>query len=198
MLYVTSVIMNYWKDSDVNMMKIGILSGRPANGTILTKEEKRVWGEMLRVLKEDMQMNPAFKVCEIVVPVYSKFDIQVLRYAEELHYSTNLYLPSKEWGTTRLPPHQTALIKRHNDSATIIPSPNNRLIKMIEDCQIIYMLANSQGIEQFYPYLKDKPVIYFPQAKMRFTTEAEAEALDNKVDTLSAQEVNDLLATYYS
>lgn len=154
-------------------MKIALLSGRPENGTLLPRTERYVWSELCRILKEEMD-RPVFKEATLLIPIYSKFDLQALYFGEKNGNKVKYFVPSEEWGKTALPKHQTHLINRMAGEKHINPSHTGRIIDMIEEADLIYILKETKGMEQFLPYMKGKVVAHFPSEKMRYTTERDA------------------------
>lgn len=174
-------------------MKIAFLSGRPKNGTILPKNEKYVWNEICRVMTNDLQ-NPLFKSATFLIPIYNKFDLYALHFAEKNSIKVEYYVPNKDWGLQSLPKHQTALIQRMDAPRHITPSNNGRLLKMIEDADIVYVLDETEGFEQFTEALKKTVVCNFPKDKMLYRSEEEALAYNKQLKEntkiyLAAQEV---------
>ena len=151
-------------------MKIAILSGRPKNGTLLPKNEKFVWNELCRVMEEDLG-TPIFKSATFLIPIYNKFDLYALTIAEKQSNPVEYYVPSVEWGSKALPKHQTMLISRMNFQRHVISSNHGRLLKMIEDADIVYTLPWTDGFERFEEALKGKAVCHLDISKMNFTTE---------------------------
>lgn len=184
------------------MIKICVLGGRAEDGTVLPKKESLVWKEVQRVLEESIQdLSPFISKSELCFPLYSKFDIEFLRLTKRFNRPTTFYVPSQDWGLSRLPAHQTNLIKRVNAERIIVPN-NQRIQKMIEDADIIYLMKNTNSIDNYYQYMKDKKIISFPETKMRFKTEEEGEAFFNdsvkKEVQFTKEERNKLLEMYFA
>lgn len=156
-------------------MKVALLSGRPKNGTLLPKTEKFVWKEICRVMEEDLS-SPILKGATFLIPIYSKFDLYGLAIAERQSNPVEYYVPSVEWGNKALPKHQLLLINRMKSDRHVIPSSHGRLLKMIEDADIVYTLPNTEGYERFNKYLENKTVCHLNIKKMNFTTEEEGNA----------------------
>lgn len=157
-------------------IKVAVVSGRPADGTLLPKVEKYVWQELKRVLTEDMAIFKEKQV-EFLIPIYNKFDLEVLRICEHYDIKVTYYLPNPEWGTEVLPKHQIDLIRRMRKNVWIVPgSYTDRINRMIRDSDMVYVLPQTKGVEQFAEELSSKPFYLFPVNKMRYTTEEEAHA----------------------
>lgn len=155
-------------------IKIAVLSGRPADGTLLPKQEKYVWQELKRVLKNDLSVYEG-KDVEFLIPIYNKFDLEVLRICEQLKLKVTYYVPTPEWGTERLPKHQLDLIRRMRNDVLVVPGRyDNRLRRMIQDSDIVYVLAKTQGVEDFAEELVQKAFYLFPEQEMLYTTEEDA------------------------
>ena len=163
-------------------MKIAILSGRPAEGTLLPKKEGYVWKEICRILKKEMGL-PLFQGATLLIPVYSKFDLQALYYGERNTNSVEYYMPKEDWGTKGIPKHQQDLIARFKGEKHINPSHKGRLMDMIADADVVYCLFGSAGMEEFLPALKGKTVVRFPFEQMRYLTESDAENWHNDIAT---------------
>lgn len=151
-------------------MKVAILAGRPKDGTIFPKSEKFLWNELCRVMEEDLT-NSFFKEATFLIPIYNKFDLYGLHIAEKNGNPVEYYVPSFEWGSKALPKHQTMLISRMNYERHIIPSNYGRLLKMIEDADVVYSLLDTEGFERFEKALEGKVVCRLDTSKMNFTTE---------------------------
>lgn len=182
------------------MIKLAVIGGRPTDGTILPKLEKHVWKELKRVLEEHIkELTPLLNNVELCFPLYSKFDIEFLRMTQQFNRPTKFYVPTLEWGLTKLPPHQTHLIKR-TQAERIICNSNTRIQDLINDADIIYLLPNTLGVENYYPLLQNKNLIIFPENKMRFKTESDGEEYykekeDNRIE-LTDEQRKQLLTLY--
>ena len=157
-------------------MKIAFLSGRPKNGTLLPREEKLVWREMVRVLREDLE-HQVFKNGTFLIPIYNKFDLYALSVAEKNHVPVEYYLPTDRWGTEKLPQHQLYLIQRMQGARHVCGNSTQRMIDMIRDADYVYLLPDTDGVERFLPYLEGKSVRVFPTDRMRYFTEEDGAAL---------------------
>lgn len=151
-------------------MKIAILAGKPNDGTILPKKESFLWKEICRVMEDDLSL-PIFKNATFLIPIYNKFDLHALRIAEEQSNPVEYYVPTIEWGNKFLPAHQKKLIDRMKFHRNVIPSSHKRMVKMIEDADVIYCLPNTEGFDRFKSALVDKTVCQLDLKKMNFTTE---------------------------
>ena len=152
--------------------KVAIIGGRPADGTILPRKEGAVWEELKRILALQLK-DPFYQQCEFLIPVYSKFDLEVMRLCEEYQYPVTLYVPNSEWGLQKLPLHQTRLIKRMNPPRVI--HQTERINRMMEDADMVLFLEGSQGIDTFQR-LNTKPSTRFFARRMRYRTETEYNA----------------------
>lgn len=159
-------------------IKLAVVSGRPDDSTILTSKEKQVWNELCRVLKDDLSQM-VFQKFHFHIPIYSKFDLEVLRCIESLGYPATLYVPNDTWGLSKLPKHQVDMIKRLDLPRVIVST--NRINKMIEDSDMVYLLDNTKGVETFKKSIGNKFVVKFPVKKMRYTTEEECLAYNNRM-----------------
>ena len=152
-------------------MKIAVLSGRPKDGTLLPRKEQYVWRELCRILKEDMN-RPEFKGATFLIPIYSKFDLQVLFYAEKMNIPVEYYVPTEVWGKSSLPFHQIKLVERMEQKRVVVPGGSQaRMEKMILDADAVYVLPGTHGFSSFIPLLKNKKIIPFPFKEMRYHTE---------------------------
>lgn len=157
------------------MIKVAILSGRQKNGTLLPREERHVWKEVQRIISEDL--SNLGKNFEYLIPVYTKFDLEVLRIAERNGNKVTYYLPNENWGKTSLPTFQLNLISRMRKPGTevIVDGPMMaRIYKMIEDADIVYYLDETDGFERFKDSLAGKNLLPFSKDKMLYQTEEEA------------------------
>lgn len=162
-------------------MKIAVLSGRPKDGTLLPRKEQHVWHELCRILKEDMD-RMEFHGATFLIPIYSKFDLQVLFHAEKMNIPVEYYVPSEDWGKTSLPIHQIKLVERMEEKRVVVPGGSNaRIKKMIADADAVYILPGTHGFSSFIPLLKGKKIIPFPFRQMRYQTEDEAIAWHEEV-----------------
>lgn len=165
------------------MIKVGFLGGRPENGTELPRTEKEVWREFKRVLNEDLNTlspllrHPKVKV-ELCFPLYSKFDIEVLRMTRKFQRPVTFYVPTLNWGLSNLPTHQINLIKNTSAERKIITgSVITRVEEMIKDCDVLYILNNKHQLDRYQHLLAGKKVYYFSSDKMRYLTEEDANKL---------------------
>lgn len=172
-------------------MKIGVLAGQPTDGTVFPKEEKYVWKELIRVMKQDLSIvDERF---EFIIPIFNKFDIEVLRIIEQLNagrmsdglpeIKTTYYLPTITWGTRALPQHQLDLIRRmRTQSEQRIVSGGNmsRINQMIKDADVMYILGESAGMDSFSSQLKNKICWNVSTKNMRYQTEEDAKAFHSK------------------
>lgn len=185
------------------MIKIAVLGGRPMDGTPLPKSEREVWKEMKRVLVEQIEyLSPVLKQAELCFPIYSKFDIEFLREAKEFHRPTTFYVPSQDWGLSKLPPHQTRLISSIQANRVVEPHALGRIERMIHDSDLVYFFDNGVGTYDFYPLLKNKKVIQFPVDKMRYRNDEEyalyqqKQEEDNK-NNYSEEEINTRIESFF-
>lgn len=184
-------------------IKLAVIGGRPEDGTILPRQEKEVWKEVKRVLSEDIvAISKLFPAVEFLIPLYSKFDIEFLREIKKYDRPVTFYVPSEDWGLSRLPKHQTTLIKSIDANRIIIPNSTERLRQMLSDASIIYCMKNTKDINYFEDLIESKNTLYFPEHKMRFKTESEAEAYfsESLVENtdLTASEKNILIESFFS
>lgn len=155
------------------MAKIAVVGPRPNNSNILTVKDGVVWKEMKRVLYEDLT-NPEWQSHTFLIPIYSKFDLEVLAICEQKKYAVEFYVPSESWGKEKLPQHRTSLVHRTmTDNVHIIPGQIDRINKMIDDCDGVYLLDTVSNFGPFEPHLKKKSIRRFPLEKMAFTSEEE-------------------------
>lgn len=164
------------------MIKVAILSGRPADGTLLPKQEKHVWKEIQRVLKDDLSnLGEGF---EYLIPIYNKFDLEALRIADKNGNKVTYYLPNEDWGKSKLPAFQINLVSKMRNSGTEVIVPGSmmaRIYKMIEDADVVYFLDETDGFERFKDALSKKAVMSFSKDKMLYKTEEEAIAYHEKL-----------------
>lgn len=161
-------------------MKIAIVSGRQQDGTILPRKEQLVWRELCRVLEEELE-HPIFKGATLLIPIYSKFDLQVLYLADRKGIDVEYYVPSEDWGLHALPKHQTELVGRVVAPRHINPSSTGRMVDMIQAADLLYVLTDTNGVERFLEMGADKPMVRFATEKMRYQTEAEALAWHEQI-----------------
>lgn len=153
--------------------KVAFVSGRPADGTILPKQERFLWNEILYVLRQDLS-KPVYKDMTFLIPVYSKFDLAALALAEKYNIKVEYYLPNESWGTSRLPRHQRLLMQRKEGVRHVCNGAHARMVQMIADADIIYALPETVDYNKYEHYMKGKPIRIFPKDKMRFHSEEEA------------------------
>lgn len=177
-------------------MKVAFLSGRQENGTILPRDEKFVWKELTRVVEQELK-NPLFKGATFLIPIYSKFDLFVLRLAEKMGNPVEYYVPSEDWGFSKLPKHQVYLIERMKFPRHVTNSNTGRLDEMVKAADIVYTLPNTKDFDRFESWLEDKLICEFPIEKMLYQTEEEAKVYHKKLNEqtqifLSTQQVKQL------
>lgn len=155
------------------MARIAILGPRPNNDSILTKKDGKVWNELKRVLYEDLS-KPEWKGHTFLIPIYTKFDLEILRICELNSYPVEFYVPNDRWGKEKLPQHRTALVNRTmTNNVHIIPGQINRMKRMLQECDGIYLLNILDDFAVLQSYVESKPVRVFPVQKMKFTSEEE-------------------------
>lgn len=155
-------------------MKIAFLSGKPKDGTLLPIKEKYMWKEIIRVFEDELNL-PFFKDSTFLIPIFNKFDLYALNIAEKNHHKVEYYLPHNDWGTKSLPLHQILLIQRVSGERKILGTNIKRIYKMIEDADVVFVLPNTQGIDNYKNALKNKLVYEFPVHKLAYKTEEEAQ-----------------------
>lgn len=156
------------------MTRIGIVGPRPKDGSLLTKKDGKVWNELKTVLAKDLESSE-WNHCTFLIPIYSKFDIEILRICEQKGRKVEFYLPNPEWGKTKLPRHNLLLIERMSASPThVFNGAAERMNKMIEDSDGLYCLRSNINFGPLEPAMKGVPQRDFPIQNMRYTTEEEA------------------------
>ena len=185
------------------MLKLAVLGGRAQDGTILPRSEKELWRELKRVLESEVErISPLFPYVEFLIPLYSKFDIEFLRLIESYNRPVTFYVPSEDWGLSRLPRHQTALIERIDNSRIVIPSHTGRIHQMLDDADILYFLDNTKDVDYFKEKIASIKTIYFPEDEMRFKTEEEAEQYASNINqkslNITEEETKELVNQYFS
>ena len=167
-------------------MKIAFLSGRAKNGTLLPKSERFVWQELIRVMENDLK-NPVFlENTTFLIPILNKFDLKALSIAERNRIPVEYYVPSATWGTEKLPQHQLYLINRMKGERHVFENSHQRIQAMIQAADLVYVLPYTDGVERFYPLLKNKPVRVFPQELMRYSTEEEGQQFHEQLRLTTA------------
>lgn len=182
------------------MLRVAVLGGRPADGTLLPKVEKEVWKEIQRVIKEDVdKYQKIFNQSILMFPLYSKFDLEVLRVTEKLKRPVEYYIPDESWGTKYLPNHQIDLIQRISANKIVVPNAQQRVIEMINRAHVVYLMNNTYQIDYFNHALSNKVIISFSEENMRFKTEEEAIHFQNRQlnDTMSKEEQSRLIKAYF-
>lgn len=169
-------------------MKVAFLSGRQENGTMLPKNERFVWKELIRILEDEIK-NPVFKGATFLIPIYNKFDLYVLYLAERNNIKVEYYVPQENWGLSGLPKHQTYLVERMSYPRHVIKD-GDRLKAMVDAADVVYVLPETSGFERFEPWLDGKIVCRFPVEKMLYKTEAEAERYHEQLNQQTQMFVN--------
>lgn len=185
------------------MIKLAVLGGRAQDGTILPSSEKELWRELNRVLNEHIkEISPLFPYVEFLFPLYSKFDIEFLRKVEKYNRPVTFYVPNENWGLSRLPRHQTALIERIEANRVIVPSHTGRIHRMLEDADIVYFLDNTKDINYFKEKITSIRTIYFPEERMKFKSESEfieqQALLNHQSIDINSKEAKELVDSYFN
>lgn len=162
-------------------MKIAFLSGRAKEGTLLPKSERYVWQETIRVLQEDLEQPVFTKGTTFLIPIFSKFDLKVLSLAEKNRIPVEYYVPTENWGKEKLPQHQLYLIDRMKGERHVCGNSFQRMVNMIQDADVVYLMDHTDGVERFLPYLKGKMTRVFPHEQMRYDTEESGAAFHEQL-----------------
>lgn len=156
------------------MAKIAVLGPRPDNNLILTKSDGKVWNELRRVIHEDFSTGE-FKGHTFLIPIYSKFDLEILSICEQLKYDVEFYVPQEGWGLTGLPFNRTQLVSRMMSPTNVHIHPGmiNRLTTMLDESDGIYLLDIIPNFGPMQKHIDGKPIRRVPVEKMAFTSEDE-------------------------
>ncbi len=165
-------------------MKIAFVSGKPSDmpDTLLPAKSKPIWQEVCRVLDEELS-DPLFKRCTFLIPIWSKFDLRALYMAEKLGIKVEYYVPSETWGLDGvLPKHQERLVERMAYPRHVIPGHRERMVQMIRDADLVYLLPKNLGVADFLSAMTDKNIRIFPMKNMRYCTELEYQTYKLRMD----------------
>ena len=156
------------------MARIAVFGPRPDNGLILTKSDGKVWNELRRVIHEDFATGE-FDGHTFLIPIYSKFDLEILAICEQKNYKVEFYVPEEGWGFKGLPFNKTQLVSRmtFDDNVHVIPGAINRVNKMLDDSDGIYLLDILPNFGPMQKHIDSKPIRRVPVENMEFTTEDE-------------------------
>lgn len=156
------------------MARIAVFGPRQSNDILLTQSDGKVWRELVRVITEDL-VKPEWKGHTFLIPIYSKFDLLVLKICEQKKYDVEFYIPKQNWGKTGLPYNKTQLVNRmmRQDNTHIIPGNVYRLNSMLRDSDGVYLLDCIPHFGPMQEALNSKPIRRVPTDNMAFQSEDE-------------------------
>lgn len=138
-------------------MKIGIISNREDENSLFTKKEDVAWKAIeLSMYREFRQ--PYWKNKTLLIPIYTRFDRLVLRFAMLNKLAVELYVPSSDWGEKFLPSNQIELIKRAKSCypVHVHDGQQARLEMMSLDCDAYCSLRTKDSFDFNESYLVGK------------------------------------------